>query len=85
MLDKAARVCCGPTDAARSRAGRLRVHAGTAFRDVKGVFYPTVGMRTPGEVMLANFGQRPFRFDIEAYVKVAPSCRASRLPFSDDR
>jgi len=57
------------------------VHAGTAFRDVKGVFYPTVGMRTPGEIMLANFGQRPFRFDIEGYVKVVLEHGISRLRY----
>lgn len=26
--------------------------------------YPTVGLQTPGEVVDANFGQEPFRFDI---------------------
>ncbi len=41
-----------------------------AFRDLKGTFYPTVGLRTPGEVLLANFGQRPFRFDIEGMMRV---------------
>lgn len=43
---------------------------GVAFRDLKGSLYPTVGMRTAGEIVEANFGQRDFVFDIESYVKV---------------
>uniref|UniRef100_A0A8C4QD96 RAN binding protein 9 n=1 Tax=Eptatretus burgeri TaxID=7764 RepID=A0A8C4QD96_EPTBU len=31
--------------------------------------YPTVGLQTPGEVVEANFGQRPFVFDIEDYTR----------------
>ncbi|KAL7747857.1 hypothetical protein RI367_006792 [Sorochytrium milnesiophthora] len=31
--------------------------------------YPSVGMRTPGEAVEVNFGQNPFKFDIESYVK----------------
>ncbi|KAF9982037.1 hypothetical protein BGZ75_006592 [Mortierella antarctica] len=42
---------------------------GVAFRDLKGSLYPTVGMRTAGEIVEANFGQRDFVFDIESYVK----------------
>lgn len=41
----------------------------------KGVIYPSVGMRTPGEVLHVNFGiqgllqgSTPFVFDIEDYV-----------------
>lgn len=33
--------------------------------------YPTVGLQTPGEVVEANFGQTPFVFDIEDYMKVS--------------
>ena len=43
---------------------------GVAFRDLRGSLYPTVGMRTAGEIVEANFGQRDFVFDIESYVKV---------------
>ena len=32
--------------------------------------YPTVGLQTPGEIVEANFGQSPFVFDIEDYMKV---------------
>lgn len=38
------------------------------FRDLKGELYPSVGLRTPKERVLANFGQQPFRFDINTYV-----------------
>ncbi|KAL8830917.1 MAG: hypothetical protein Q9170_005519 [Blastenia crenularia] len=39
---------------------------GTAFRDLKDVsVYPSVGMRRPQAQMIANFGQRPFVFDID--------------------
>ena len=31
--------------------------------------YPTVGLQTPGEVVDANFGQHPFVFDIEDYMR----------------
>ncbi|KAF9171622.1 hypothetical protein BGX20_007263 [Mortierella sp. AD010] len=45
------------------------VHLGVAFRNLKGTLYPTVGMRTAGEIIEANFGQREFVFDIDNYVK----------------
>uniref|UniRef100_A0A7I4BK45 B30.2/SPRY domain-containing protein n=1 Tax=Physcomitrium patens TaxID=3218 RepID=A0A7I4BK45_PHYPA len=42
------------------------VNLGVAFRDVKGLsLYPTVGLRTPGEKVEANFGSKPFIFDLE--------------------
>ncbi|QRW18964.1 Ran-binding protein 9 [Rhizoctonia solani] len=39
-----------------------------AFRNIKGNLYPSVGLRTPKERVLANFGQDPFRFDVATYV-----------------
>ncbi|KAG9287359.1 hypothetical protein G9A89_023731 [Geosiphon pyriformis] len=45
------------------------VHLGIAFRDLKGVLYPSIGLRTPGEKILVNFGQREFKFAIEHYMK----------------
>jgi hypothetical protein len=36
----------------------------------KGDFYPSVGLRTPGEHVRVNFGQKPFVFDIGGYVLV---------------
>ncbi|KAG0284746.1 hypothetical protein BGZ96_010904 [Linnemannia gamsii] len=45
------------------------IYLGVAFRNLKGPLYPTVGMRTSGEIVEANFGQREFIFNIEEYVK----------------
>eukprot|EP01112_Ceratiomyxa_fruticulosa_P020316 TRINITY_DN6886_c0_g1_i1.p1 TRINITY_DN6886_c0_g1~~TRINITY_DN6886_c0_g1_i1.p1 ORF type:complete len:439 (+),score=68.43 TRINITY_DN6886_c0_g1_i1:184-1500(+) len=33
------------------------------------LMYPCVGLRTPGEIIEANFGLKPFTFDIEEYKK----------------
>ncbi|KAI0179215.1 SPRY domain-containing protein [Hypoxylon sp. FL1284] len=41
----------------------------TAFRDIKGDLYPTVGMKKPGEHVSVNFGQEPFVFPIDAMVQ----------------
>jgi hypothetical protein len=43
-----------------------------AFRNISrnAIVYPTVGMRTPNESLEANFGESPFVYDIDAYVKV---------------
>jgi hypothetical protein len=46
------------------------VYLGVAFRDLKGLLYPIVGMRSSGEIVEANFGQRDFMFNIEDYVRV---------------
>ncbi|KAF9971414.1 hypothetical protein BGZ73_005647 [Actinomortierella ambigua] len=45
------------------------VYQGIAFRGLKGTLYPTVGMRTPGEVLETNFGQHEFMFNIVDHVK----------------
>jgi hypothetical protein len=44
---------------------------GTAFRDLKSnvTYYPTIGMKKPGETLRANFGQEPFAFDIDKMVQ----------------
>ena len=44
---------------------------GTAFRDLKPnmPYYPTVGMKKPGETIRANFGQEPFAFDIDKMIQ----------------
>lgn len=44
-------------------------HLGIAFRDLPPRLYPTVGLQTPGEIVDANFGQKPFEFDIEDMIK----------------
>ena len=55
------------------------VELDVAFRDLtfdlpgkpgKGNFYPCIGLRTPGEHVRVNFGQKPFVFDIVGYVMV---------------
>ena len=45
--------------------------SGTAFRDLKlnMPYYPTVGMKKPGETIRVNFGQEPFAFDIDKMVQ----------------
>lgn len=40
-----------------------------ATSDIKGTYYPCVGLRTPGEVVEANFGQSPYLFDFEQFKK----------------
>ncbi|BFZ19894.1 hypothetical protein BsWGS_22933 [Bradybaena similaris] len=45
------------------------INLGIAFTDLPPNLYPTVGLQTPGEVVEANFGQAPFVFDIEDYMK----------------
>ncbi|KAM6300530.1 ran-binding protein 10 isoform 3-T3 [Aegotheles albertisi] len=42
---------------------------GIAFTDLPSNLYPTVGLQTPGEIVDANFGQQPFVFDIEDYMR----------------
>ncbi|GAA99813.1 uncharacterized protein L969DRAFT_100801 [Mixia osmundae IAM 14324] len=50
------------------------VFIGYAFPGLDGhQLYPSVGMRTPGEVVRANFGQMPFVFDIESYIRKSKS------------
>eukprot|EP01111_Echinosteliopsis_oligospora_P016602 TRINITY_DN6965_c0_g1_i1.p1 TRINITY_DN6965_c0_g1~~TRINITY_DN6965_c0_g1_i1.p1 ORF type:complete len:417 (+),score=100.70 TRINITY_DN6965_c0_g1_i1:159-1409(+) len=41
---------------------------GEATNDIKGVYYPCVGLRTLGEVVEANFGAKPFMFDFNQYL-----------------
>lgn len=44
--------------------------------------YPTVGLQTPGEEVDANFGQEPFKFDIDDMFKeLRASTKASILSF----
>jgi hypothetical protein len=42
---------------------------GEAATEVRGTYYPCVGLRTPGEIIEANFGQKPFVFDFEQYLR----------------
>jgi hypothetical protein len=47
------------------------MYLGTAFRDLKlnVPYFPTVGMKKPGETVRVNFGQEPFAFDIDKMVQ----------------
>jgi len=59
---------------------------GTAFRDLKPnmPYYPTVGMKKPGETVRVNFGQEPFAFDIDKMVhdeKTAIQAEIARTKF----
>uniref|UniRef100_A0A182HPC6 Ran-binding protein 9 n=1 Tax=Anopheles arabiensis TaxID=7173 RepID=A0A182HPC6_ANOAR len=63
-------------------------HLGIAFRDLPPRLYPTVGLQTPGEVVDANFGQEPFKFDIEDMLKeLRASTKATiyNFPLPDDQ
>jgi hypothetical protein len=63
----------GPILPSLQRTANIRVsasNAGIAFRDLKRdvPYFPTVGMKKPGETLRANFGQEPFAFDIDKMV-----------------
>ncbi|ETN72593.1 SPRY domain protein, partial [Necator americanus] len=49
------------------------VHLGIASRELEHIddLYPTIGLQTTGEVVDANFGQCPFRFDIRPEMEAA--------------
>jgi hypothetical protein len=40
------------------------------LKNIKGKLYPVVGMKKKDDHILANFGQMPFQFDIDGYMKV---------------
>jgi hypothetical protein len=44
---------------------------GTAFREIKGKLFPSVGMKKPGEHIRINLGQSPFIFDIDGMMSVS--------------
>lgn len=63
-------------------------HLGIAFRDLPTTLYPTVGLQTPGEIVDANFGQEPFKFDIEDMInELRQKTKASiyNFPVADDQ
>ncbi|RFU34198.1 hypothetical protein B7463_g2112, partial [Scytalidium lignicola] len=45
-------------------------HLGTAFREIKGKLFPSIGMKKSGEHIRVNFGQTPFVFDIDGMMSV---------------
>ncbi|BGP33961.1 hypothetical protein JCM10296v2_005770 [Rhodotorula toruloides] len=52
---------------------------GYAFCNLQGKLYPTVGLRTPNEAVRVDFGNEPFRFDIEGLVLERKRTILSRL------
>lgn len=45
------------------------IYLGTAFKKIKETdIYPFVGFKTTGESVEANFGSKPFKFDIQQYM-----------------
>lgn len=64
------------------------VNLGIAFTDLPTNLYPTVGLQTPGEVVEANFGQSPFVFDIEDYMRewrMKTRLTIERFPVNDKK
>lgn len=66
-------------------------YIGTAFKDLKPnqLYYPTVGMKRPGETLRANFGQEPFAFDIDKMVQaekasIQDEIARARYPYKDE-
>jgi hypothetical protein len=43
-------------------------YLGPAFKKVTSTYYPTVGLHSNGEIVRANFGQNPFKFNIEEMI-----------------
>lgn len=50
---------------------RINIMVGTAFREIKGKLFPSVGMKKPGEHIRINLGQSPFIFDIDGMMSVS--------------
>ena len=45
------------------------VHLGVAFKKIKETdLYPFIGFKSPGEKIMANFGSKPFKFDIKQHM-----------------
>lgn len=60
----------------------IDINAGTAFREVRGKLFPSVGMKRPGEHVWVNFGQSPFVFDIDGMVLVSQYTQFLQLQLS---
>lgn len=63
-------------------------HLGIAFRDLPPRLYPTVGLQTPGEIVDANFGQKPFQFDVFDMIQELRASTKSAIysfPLPDDQ
>lgn len=49
----------------------LTTSEGTAFREIRGKLFPSVGMKKSGEHVRVNFGQSPFVFDIDGMMSAS--------------
>ncbi|KAL1864785.1 hypothetical protein VTK73DRAFT_5664 [Phialemonium thermophilum] len=60
---------------------------GIAFRDInkdaQGKLFPTIGLKKPGDHILANFGQLPFQFDIDGYMRAEKKSIMDRIDKAD--
>ena len=52
---------------------------GTAFQNVKGTLYPTIGLHSQNEKVELNFGSRPFQFDVEGMIAEEREQRAAAI------
>ena len=57
--------------------GALTQYTGTAFREIKGKLFPSVGMKKSGEHIRVNFGQSPFVFDIDGMMAASNNSSTS--------
>ncbi|KAK4169198.1 hypothetical protein QBC43DRAFT_86702 [Cladorrhinum sp. PSN259] len=55
------------------------------FKDIKGKLYPVVGLKKNGDHIWANFGQVPFMFDIDGYMKKEIDMVAEEIRLADTR
>lgn len=53
------------------------------FKDTTKNFYPAVGLKRPGDHIWANFGQVPFQFDIDGYMKKQQKLVADKIRSTD--
>lgn len=58
------------------------IYLGTAFQKIKDTeLYPFVGFKTPGEKIEANFGAKPFKFDIQQFLANEKQALLSSITF----
>ena len=60
-----------PTTHSSQRDPDLVTDKQDAFSNIKGTLYPAVSLKKAGEHVKVNFGQYPFIFDIDSYMRVS--------------
>ncbi|AEO62326.1 uncharacterized protein THITE_2106386 [Thermothielavioides terrestris NRRL 8126] len=53
------------------------------FKDIKGKLYPIVGLKRKDDHIMANFGQRPFMFDIDGYMRTQQEIIEEEIRLAD--